>query len=88
MHSMCLIKNMHDSPLPLSTPSPPPGWCQRLVHSPAESCVCLAAAAVVAKWQFSSPLESNRETPSRSRGPGGGKLDLHSVIYSTVYMIQ
>ena len=32
---------------PQSTLSPPPPeWCQRLVHSPAEYCVCLAAAAL------------------------------------------
>ena len=26
----------------ISTPSPPPGWYQRLDYTPAESCVCLA----------------------------------------------
>ena len=56
---------------PLSTPSlPPPGWYQRLVHSLAESCVCLAAVALAVEWQYSSPQESSGVPPSRSREPG------------------
>ena len=33
--------------------------------------MCLAAAALVVEWQYSSPQESSGETPSRSREPGG-----------------
>ena len=36
----------------------------------AESCVCLPTAALVVKWQYSSPHESSRVTPSRSRELG------------------
>jgi len=71
---LCMATNWHHqdwSPSPQSTPSPPPlGWYQRLAHSPAESCVCLAAAALADEWQYSSPQESSGVTPSKCIEPG------------------
>ena len=53
--------------------------------------MCLAAAALVVWWQYSSPLESSGETPSRSREPmvgGKGGIGLDTTSYRKSVDVQ